>query len=268
MPSLSVPGAVVDFDVAEHSGSTGPAVVPLHGLTSSRQRDSPLGLEIGRGLSPDSPRAARVLRYDARGHGASSGGTRPGDYSWARLAEDLDALLDHVFPGEAVHGVGPSMGTGTLLHAAVADPARFRTLTLVVPPTAWATRRGQSAGYEEMANLVETAGVAAFVAAGRASTPPPAVAGAPDTVPDVPDHLLPSVLRGAATADLPPPEALTRLLQPTLILAWTEDPTHPLSTATALQDLLPHSRLDVAERPEDVATWPSAFRDHVRASIG
>lgn len=267
MSSLSVPGAVIDFDVRGQDTS-GPAVVQLHGLTSSRLRDRTLGLDLGRRLAMDGtePRAPRVLRYDARAHGRSSGRSEPADYTWDRLADDLLALLDHVFPGEPVHGVGPSMGTGTLLHAAVRDPGRFAGLTLAVPPTAWETRRAQATAYETQAQLVEAEGLDALLALGAQAPTPPAAAAAPPTVPDLRADLVPSVLRGAATADLPPREALSTVAIPTLLLAWTDDPAHPLSTATQLRDLLVVSDLDVASTPDGVERWPDLLIEHVRAT--
>ena len=264
MSSLSVHGAVIDFDVRGEDAE-GPAVVQLHGLTSSRARDRTLGLDLGRGLAMDGTRAGapRVLRYDARGHGRSSGRTVPDDYRWDRLAEDLLRLLDHVFPGESVHGVGPSMGTGTLLHAATTDPDRFHGLTLVVPPTAWESRRTQSSTYEANARLIEEHGVEAFVAGGDAAPPPPAAAAAPRTVPDVEESLLPTVLRGAATADFPLREVIATLTAPTLILAWTDDPSHPLSTANELHALLGLSELVVAATPAEIDEWPELLAAHV-----
>jgi len=145
--TLRIRGATLDFDV---TGDDGPLVVQLHGLMSSRRRDSHLGLDLGRAL-----RDHRILRIDARGHGGSTGTDDPVDYRWDNLAEDLLAVLDAVAPGEAVHGVGPSMGTGTMLHAALKDPARFASLTLMVPPTAWGTRRAQAEVDRTNADLIE-----------------------------------------------------------------------------------------------------------------
>ncbi|GAA1701378.1 alpha/beta hydrolase [Microbacterium sediminicola] len=255
MGRLEVRGATLDFEV---TGDDGPLVVQLHGLMSSRQRDRQLGLDLGRAL-----RGHRVLRVDARGHGGSSGSPDPADYAWNRLAEDLIAVLDDVAPGETVHGVGPSMGTGTLLHAALHDPARFTSLTLMVPPTAWGTRRAQAETYLRNADLIERHGVDAYLQLGATTPVPPAIADAPETLPSVDERLLPTVLRGAATADLPAKDNITLIEVPTLILAWTGDPTHPLRTATRLSELLPQSRLVVARTPYGVTAWPGLFAEHV-----
>jgi pimeloyl-ACP methyl ester carboxylesterase len=257
MSSLSVPGAQLDVELV---GDDGPAVVALHGLTSSRRRDAVLGLDVAAQVP-----GIRLLRYDARGHGLSTGRHVPDDYTWPRLAEDLYRVVDHVFAGEPVHGLGGSMGTATLLHAALADPSRFASLTLMIPPTAWATRRAKAAEYEAQARLVETSGVEAFVAAAAQAVPPPATVGRPDTVPDVADDLLPTVLRGAARSDLPPTSTLATLDVPTQLLAWTEDPSHPLETAETLHALWPSSRLVVATTPAEVRGWRGLLEEHVRA---
>ncbi|WP_307812788.1 alpha/beta hydrolase [Phycicoccus sp. CSK15P-2] len=255
MPTLDVTDAELDYEL---SGDSGPLVVQLHGLTSCRERDARIGLDLSRVLH-----GHRVLRYDARGHGLSSGAGRSAGYTWPHLADDLLTLLDHVAPGERVHGVGPSMGTATLLHAAVRDPDRFSTLTLLVPPTAWATRRAQAATYLANADAVERDGLAAFVERARALDAPPALADAPLTEPSVAEELLPSILRGAASTDLPPTEEVCDLDVPTLVLAWSDDPNHPLSTAALLHELIDDSRLVVARTPYGIMAWPGLFADHV-----
>jgi 3-oxoadipate enol-lactonase len=246
-----VPGAELDVELSDEGGH---AVVQLHGLTSSRSRDRVLDLDLGRGLS-----GTRLLRYDARAHGRSTGRPEPADYRWDNLADDLLRLLDHWFPGEQVHGVGPSMGTATLLHAAVREPDRFSGLTLLVPPTAWATRAAKGDDYREAARLIEEQGLDAFLEVGRADPVPPATAGLPDTQPDVDVGLLPALFRGAATSDLPPPDDVARIRVPTTILAWVDDPAHPLSTAEALLALLPSATLTVARTRADLETWPATL---------
>lgn len=259
MPVLQLPGqpgVALDFDVR---GNSGPAVVQLHGLTSSRAREDLIAVDLLGALE-----GCRLLRYDARGHGRSRGPADVAAYGWDTLAADLLALLRHVFPGEAVHAVGSSMGSGTLLHAAPAAPTAFESLTLCIPPTAWETRVAQRAAYEECARVVETEGVAALVEAGRLTPPPPAERpDKPVTAPDVAADLLPTVFRGAARTDLPDPAVVAGIAAPTLLLGWVEDPAHPLDTAERLADLLPHARLDVARTHADVRRWPGLVSAHV-----
>jgi len=162
MPTFEVPGAELAVALSDEGGHP---VVQLHGLTSSRARDRVLNLDLGRGLS-----GTRLLRYDARGHGRSTGRKVADDYRWPNLADDLLRLLDHWFPGERVHGVGPSMGAATLLHAASLEPDRFTGLTLMVPPTGWKTRPDQVDSYRAAAALIEADGVEAFLASMRGSS--------------------------------------------------------------------------------------------------
>lgn len=258
MHRFTVPGAEIAWSFSDESGHP---VVQLHGLTSSRSRDRVLDLDLGRGLS-----GTRLLRYDARGHGHSTGRREPEDYRWPALAEDLLRLLDYWFPGEAVHGVGPSMGAATLLHAAVRDPDRFSGFTLLLPPTAWDTRTAQAGDYRRLARFIEDHGVERFVAASRSMPRPPATVGRPDTVPHVSGDLLPSVYRGAAMSDLPTREQVAGIAVPTTVLAWADDPAHPLSTARALVELMPRATLQVASTPQDVSRWPAVLAEDVPRS--
>jgi pimeloyl-ACP methyl ester carboxylesterase len=251
MHRFEVPGAKIAWAFRDESGHP---VVQLHGLTSSRSRDRVLDLDLGRGLS-----GTRLLRYDARGHGHSTGRPVPEDYRWSALADDLLRLLDLWFPHEQVHGVGPSMGTATLLHAAVRDPDRFSGLTLLLPPTAWETRAAVAGDYLRAAEFIEEHGAARLVAAGRSAPKPPASVGHPDTEPDVSETLLPSVYRGAALSDLPDPARIAALPHPTTVLAWIDDPTHPVSTAEALVSLMPNATLHVASTSEEVQRWPAVL---------
>lgn len=258
MPALDIENVTLDYDIA---GEDGPLVVQLHGLTSCRARDAALGLDLGRAL-----RGHRILRYDARGHGESTGGDEMAAYTWPALAGDLIALLDQVSPDEPVHGVGTSMGAATLLHAAVRAPQRFASLTLVVPPTAWETRREKAAAYLANADLVEREGIEAFVELSSTIPDPPALAEAPITRPSVAETLLPTVLKGAAASNLPPLQTLAGIDVPTLILAWADDPAHPLRTAELLHHAIKASRRIIARTPYGIMAWPALFADHVAAA--
>ncbi len=257
MPFLSARHARLDYDVT----GDGATVVQLHGLTSSRMRDAQLGLDLCRGLS-----GHRVIRYDARGHGRSTGRGVPDDYTWPHLADDLLHLLDQVAPFQQVCGVGQSMGAATLLHAACSDPGRFRALVVGIPPTAWSTRVAQQATYLDTADVVEERGIEELMVSARTAPRPPAVGpDVPTTVPDVETALLPAVFRGAARSDLPSLGAITDLQVPTLLLCWVQDPAHPVSTAKRLSQLLPQHHLAVAHTPADVARWPALVADHLAA---
>ncbi|NLS10471.1 alpha/beta hydrolase [Nesterenkonia sp. MY13] len=250
VPTFQTDGATLAYELDPREG---PVFVQTHGLTSSAWREHRSGLDMTGRL-----RGFRVLRYDARGHGSSTGRTVPADYRWPQLGDDLLRLLDAVIPGQRVHIAGPSMGTATALYAALKDPERFASLSLLVPPTAWATRTEQAESYLKSADLVENHGIGAFVRVGQSVLPPPALADRPrERVPAVSQELLPSIFRGAAMTDLPDQQELSGLGLPVQILAWVGDHAHPVSTAERLHRLIESSRLSIAETPEDLSGWPA-----------
>jgi pimeloyl-ACP methyl ester carboxylesterase len=72
-----------------------------------------------------------------------------------------------------------------------------------------------------------------------------------------------NLFRGAASTDLPTETLISTLKMPTLILAWSDDPTHPLQTAEILARLLPAAQLHVAHSNADVQLWPGLIADFV-----
>lgn len=250
---VAVRGTELAFDI---SGS-GRDVVWGHGLSSNRAHEDDFRWFDWARLAD----TCRLLRYDARGPGESGYTSDPASYSWSELAADQLALADALGIGHYV-AAGASMGCGTALHAAVAAPDRIDALLLVVPPTAWETRQERVQIWAELAALIETQGADALIEA---------MAAVPQADP-VADHAmwrdafarnikstdlarLAGVFRGAGTADLPTREQITKITAPTLILAWSGDPAHPLTTAEALADLLPAAQLSVASTWEDLGQW-------------
>jgi pimeloyl-ACP methyl ester carboxylesterase len=176
------------------------------------------------------------------------------------------ALADHLGIGPYVAG-GASMGCATALHAAVIAPARVRGLVLVIPPTAWETRAAQTGAYAVMADLVEAGDHATLLAGAEASPSPDPFVDDPRWKARFPELLrredparLARIFRGAATADLPAPEEVAAIDVPTLILAWTGDPGHPVTTAARLQELIAGSELVVATTSDGLGTWTDRVR--------
>jgi 3-oxoadipate enol-lactonase len=239
---------VRDVDLHYQIAGEGPTFVWGHGLTSSRAREDQFGLL-------DWPRLATnntVVRYDARGHGESGSSAAPGTYHWRELALDQLALADSLGIDRYVAG-GASLGSATALYAATIAPDRVHALVLAIPPTAWATRAAQQQNYELTAQLVEAGKIDALVDGVRATPPPDPLVGVDvwrdsfeDTIRRTDPVRLARLFRGAAGADLPDPDAIAGLHQPTLILAWTGDPGHPLATAERLHELMPHAELHAA----------------------
>ena len=233
-----------------------------HGLTSSRRREAERQLFDWSTVAD----VARVIRYDARGHGHSPATPDEADYRWDSLALDYLGVADALGLDRFVGG-GASMGAATTLHAAVLAPERFDALVLAIPPTAWATRAAQAGVYRKSADVLQRKGLAVWKEL-AARQPVPAIIAAdplftgPD--PDVAEADLPTVMRGAASSDLPGPDAITAIDRPTLVLAWTTDPVHPVATAEALHDLL-GGDLHVATTMDEVRAWPGRVREFLAA---
>ncbi|MFF5707333.1 alpha/beta fold hydrolase [Streptomyces sp. NPDC012794] len=251
-------GAELVYDDAGH----GPLAVYAHGGFASRAQEDRTGL-FDWGPVLDAGR--RLVRYDARAHGGSSGEATVTDYTYAALADDLLALLDHLGATAPVDGMGASMGCGTVLHAAVRAPERFSRLVLLIPPTAWATRDAYARENRKAADTVEREGVHAWWSARLGRPRPPVVADVPGLPPTPPERVVPSVLRGLALSDLPAPGEIASLRHPALVLAWGDDPGHPRSTAETLADRLPDSRLRVARTRADVAAWGGLIAEFLTA---
>lgn len=233
-----------------------------HALNSSMAHEDELGL-FDWGPCSD---VARVLRYDARGHGSCC----PQQYEhrayrWSALVDDM---LRVVREGPFVAG-GASMGAVTAVFAALRAPRRVQALVLVTPPAAWEDRAAVTEVYESDAQLVEAGGVPRYLTALR-EQPQPRIFE--EELPDarevwlrhlrqMDEKVIPAILRGAAGSDLPTREEVRSVVVPTLILAWDGDPAHPVSTAEALNELLVLSELHVANDLASIRSWPKLVRD-------
>ena len=257
------------IDVAyEDGGPTdddAPIGAPLvwgHGLTRSIAEDDQFPMI-------DWARIRRrhwVVRFDARGHGRSGPLASPAEGAWDQLAMDEVGLIDELGLPELLLG-GASMGTATALHAALFPGLRerLRGLVLTIPPTAWETRRDQAQLYETMADLVESGGVEALIEASAGLTPPDPFTEIEQwhdlraaSLRRADPQRLAAAFRGAAHADLPSREAVATITAPTLILAWSGDPGHPVTTAEALAELMPNAELQVTSTLEGLFGWTDA----------
>lgn len=233
-----------------------------HGLTRSIAADD---------LFPmiDWPRIRRrrwVVRFDARGHGESGDLTEPGEGAWDQLALDELDLIEALGLPEVVLG-GASMGTATALHAALSPRlhGQLRGLVLTVPPTAWESRSDQAQIYEAMAAMVETGGVEPLIEASAGMAPPDPFAEIEqwhdlraESLRRADPQRLAAAFRGASHADLPSREEVATIAAPTLILAWSGDPGHPVSTAEALVELMPNATMQVTSTLEGLFAWTDA----------
>jgi pimeloyl-ACP methyl ester carboxylesterase len=259
-------------DLAVREKGRGPTFLWGHGLLSSMAQEDEVGLFDWSSTAD----VARLVRYDARGHGDSEASDDARDYTWPSLAQDMlgvaDALAAGTAEGREAEGLvvgGASMGCATAIHAALAAPERVTAMVLVIPPTAWRTRAAQRRLYRAGATMAATVGLGPFVALMRLQPLPRLFKGEMARMREVAlrhlatadRHVVAKVLRGASQSDLPSPERLGRIRVPALILAWEGDPTHPVSTARKLARVLPQSRLHVAATHDEVADWPPLVHD-------
>ena len=180
---------------------------------------------------------------------------------------DEIGLIDALGFPEVVIG-GASMGTATALHAALALGDRVRGLVPTIPPTAWDTRRDQAQLYEAMAQMVDDGGVEPLIEASAAAPPPDPFVEINNfnelraaSLRRADPERLAAVFRGAAHADLPDPNAVAGIAAPTLILAWSGDPGHPISTAERLVELMPNAELSVASTLGELFAWTDLVAD-------
>jgi 3-oxoadipate enol-lactonase len=249
----------------ETSGPTdGTPFVWAHGMTSSMAADDDSGVFDWSSLG-----AVRLVRYDAPSHGRSPLAASSEEQRWDRLAGSMLSVADSAGFSTFVAG-GASMGAATTLHAAVQAPERIVAMVLVIPPTAWETRAAQAGVYQFGMNIVEEQGIEALVELerqmpGSGPLADPAIRERFEQhLLDMAPRALARIFEGAIDSDLPPRDVIARLRQPTLVLAWTDDPGHPVSTAEQLHDLLPNSELHIAHSLDEARAWP----EHVQSFLG
>jgi 3-oxoadipate enol-lactonase len=245
---------------------SGPPLIWGHGLQAS------IAFEQSSGLFHSSPSRLRRIRFDAPGHGQSDAAMDASACQWSSLGRTmLEVARLHVPEGRFALG-GQSMGCAAALHAAVMAPERVSHLVLATPPTAWAGRPAQARKHQRALGLLQRRGIEPFMAANRQF---PAF---PEWLRAARPHLeharlealagfdaqrLSPLLLGAAGSDLPDPERLRELQMPALILAWSDDETHPLLTAEQLAELLPAATLLIASDALAVERWPELIDDFV-----
>ncbi|MEO1828300.1 MAG: alpha/beta hydrolase [Pseudomonas sp.] len=240
----------------------GPTLVWAHGLMHSTEFESRTGW-----FHPDQPDPLRRVRFDARGHGRSPGSIDPADYLWSSQAGDLLSLADAEATGLYALG-GHSMGSASALLAALRAPEKVSCLVLATPPTAWHTRPAQVRRYRQMQRIIQQRGLASLVSLAAQNPALPAwllaarpgdAAASLDALAQMHADDLLAILDAACQCDLPPAAALEQLQIPTLILAWRDDPIHPLETAQRLAAALPLAELQVIDDVNALHAWPASI---------
>ncbi|KMN30897.1 3-oxoadipate enol-lactonase [Chromobacterium sp. LK1] len=198
-------------------------------------------LEMWRPQLPALSRHYRVLRYDTRGHGAS---TASAACRLADLAGDALSLLD-ALDIERAHFCGISMGGLTGLWLGVHAPERLQCLIV----SNSAAKIGTSEAWRQRAAQVCAEGLAALAASAHLRWfSADFCAQAPDIVEQARAWLAATSPGGYAAccealADADLRADLPRIAAPTLLIAGQLDPVTTAAEAEAMAATIPQARL-------------------------
>jgi len=248
-----------------------PPVVLLHGLTATRRY-------VVMGSKALERAGHRVIAYDARGHGRSTGAGGPEAYTYHALAGDLAAVLDDRGIDRAVLA-GASMGAHTALRLALGDPARVAGIVAITP--AYDERTFASvaglAEWDALAAGLREGGVEGFVAAYDL-----------DAVPERWRETVTTVLRQRLGAHEHPDQVADALVGiprsrpfravrdllvleglPVVVVADRDeaDPGHPLATGEAYVAAIGGAELVVEEPGASPIAWQGGQLSKVIAAL-
>lgn len=191
---------------------------------------------------PALARRFRVLRYDTRGHGASS--VMPGDTSLDRLGRDVLGLLDALGIVRA-HFCGLSLGGMTGQWLGVHAPDRIDRLVIANS----SSFMGPAESWQQRMNTVREQGMAAITQAvlDRWFTPGFVASGAPGLA-RTHEQLLATAPGGyaaccAAIRDMDLRPVVHLVDRPTLVIAGSQDPATPPDHAQAIASAIAGARL-------------------------
>lgn len=128
MIARTVESGDVSLAVLERGPSGAPVIVLVHGYPDSQR----VWKHVAEVLSA----RFRVVTYDVRGAGRSTAPASVGGYALPVLARDLEAVIDAVSPGVAVHVVGHDWGSIQTWES-VTEPAiaaKLRSFTSISGP--------------------------------------------------------------------------------------------------------------------------------------
>ncbi|MEV3904819.1 SDR family oxidoreductase [Mycobacterium sp. NPDC050551] len=108
----------VRLAVFEEGNPDGPAVVLVHGWPDTHVLWDGVAAQLGDDF--------RIIRYDSRGAGQSSGPKSAKAYTMAHFAEDFAAVVDALAPGETVHVLAHDWGSTSVWEYLLRPEARDR----------------------------------------------------------------------------------------------------------------------------------------------
>ena len=199
----------------------------------------------------------RVVRYDARGHGASP--VPPGPYEIDDLVDDLVALLDRLGVARA-SVVGLSLGGMTAMRLAAREPHRVDrvavlcTSALLGPPQGWADRAAavRAGGTAAVADAV----VQRWFTPALAARDPALVTAMRDMVAATSAEGYAACCGAIERMDLR--ADLSRITAPLLAIAGADDPATPPEHLAAVAAAVPGARLLVLPQAAHLANVEQA----------
>jgi pimeloyl-ACP methyl ester carboxylesterase len=255
---------VADFSVAsagvtlagEEAGE-GTPVVLLHGLTATRRY-------VVMGSRALERSGHRVVTYDARAHGASTGAEDPNAYDYDDLVEDLRAVMDDRGIDRAVL-VGASMGAHTAVRMALDHPERVAGLVIATPAFDPEEDRDEGlARWDALSEGLRTGGVDGFV---EAYGDPQVPEQWKDTIDKVlrqrlgahehPDAVADALHAVPRSRPFESWDELAEIAVPTVVVASRDDadPGHPYAIGERYAEAIPGAELRSEEPGSSPLAW-------------
>ena len=196
----------------------------------------------------------RVVRIDARGHGASAPSPPGAPCTVADLGQEVLDVLDELGL-EHVHLAGVSLGAMTAMWLAIHHPARAARLALL----STAAHLPTGPAYLDRAATVRAGGMAAiadvparvWITPALAERDPALLAGLQAMLAGVDAESYAQCC--AALADLDLRADLGRIAAPTLVVAGADDSATPPEHAAAIVAAVPGARLEVLAQAAHIA---------------
>ena len=242
MPEAQINGTTIHYQWDQAGGAkraTDPVVLLSNSLSSTLSMwDRQVGALLENGY--------RVLRYDARGHGASAAPDEP--YSIPMLAADAIGLLDSLGISK-VHFCGLSMGGMVGQYLACHFPERLNSVALCAtaaylnPPGVWDERR----------ELVLSKGMSAVVDATMSRWfTPAATKNIPSDLDAIRAGILLTPPAGYANSclairDMDQRSAIKHIKLPVLVIAGQSDPSTTVANAEEIANAIEGAKLVVIE---------------------
>jgi pimeloyl-ACP methyl ester carboxylesterase len=243
--------------LAGEEAGEGTPVVLLHGLTATRRY-------VVMGSRSLERSGHRVVTYDARAHGASTGAEDPDAYDYDDLVEDLSAVMDDRGIDRAVL-VGASMGAHTAVRMALDHPERVSGLVIATP--AFDPEEDRDEGlkrWDALSDGLRSGGVDGFV---EAYGDPQVPEQWKDTIDKVlrqrlgahehPDAVADALHAVPRSRPFESWDELAEIAVPTVVVASRDeaDPGHPYAIGERYAEAIPGAELRSEEPGSSPLAW-------------